>query len=41
MVISDGVGDELFEFKQNDKSVPVFNHISTEMFHSNVQDPDI
>lgn len=41
MVTSDGIGIELFEFKQNDKEKPVFNHIPTGMFHFSIQDPDI
>lgn len=41
MVTSDGIGIELFEFKQNDKVTPPFNHIPTGLFHFCVQDPDI
>jgi len=41
MVTSDGIGIELFEFKQNNAERPVFNHIQTGMFHFSVQDPDI
>lgn len=41
MVTSDGIGIELFEFKQNEKVAPTFNHIPTGLFHFCVQDPDI
>lgn len=41
MVTSDGIGIELFEFKQNTKERPVFNHIPTGLFHFSVQDPDL
>jgi lactoylglutathione lyase family protein len=41
MVTSDGIGIELFQFKQNDYEKPVFNHVPTGMFHFSVQDPDI
>lgn len=41
MVTSDGIGIELFEFKQNTKERPVFNHVPTGLFHFSVQDPDL
>jgi lactoylglutathione lyase family protein len=41
MVTSDGIGIELFEFKQNDKVKPTFEFAPTGMFHFSVQDPDI
>lgn len=41
LVTSDGIGIELFEFKQNQGNRPVFNHIPTGMFHFSVQDPDL
>lgn len=41
MVTSDGIGIELFEFKQNEKNPPVFNPFPTGLFHFCVQDPDI
>lgn len=41
MVTSDGIGIELFQFKQNEAVRPVFNHVPTGMFHFSVQDPDI
>ncbi len=41
MVTSDGVGIELFEFKQNTGERSVFNHIPSGLFHFSVQDPDL
>lgn len=41
MVTSDGIGIELFEFKQNDGKKPVFNPYTTGLFHFCVQDPDV
>lgn len=41
MVTSDGIGIELFEFKQNDREKQHFNFRNTGMFHFSVQDPDI
>ncbi|MBZ4684073.1 MAG: hypothetical protein PWP46_2219 [Fusobacteriaceae bacterium] len=41
LVTSDGIGIELFEFKQNNKEKPIFNHVPTGLFHFCVQDPDI
>ncbi len=41
MVTSDGIGIELFEFKQNTEERPVFNHVPTGLFHFSVQDPDL
>ncbi len=41
MVTSDGIGIELFEFKQNDNTKQEFKYAPTGMFHFSVQDPDI
>lgn len=41
MVTSDGIGIELFQFKQNEAIRPEFNHVPTGMFHFSVQDPDL
>lgn len=37
----DGIGIELFEFKQNDKLHHTFNPYQTGIFHFSVQDPNI
>lgn len=37
----DGIGIELFEFKQNDKLRHTFNPYQTGIFHFSVQDPNI
>ena len=41
MVTSDGIGIELFEFRQNTKEKPVFDHVTSGLFHFSVQDPDL
>lgn len=41
MVTSNGIGVEMFEFKQNEGERPVFNHVKTGLFHFSIQDPDI
>ncbi len=41
MVTSDGIGIEMFEFKQNDKEKQPFKYHNTGMFHFCVQDPDL
>lgn len=41
MVTSDGIGIEMFEFKQNDKEKANFVYQNTGLFHFAIQDPDI
>lgn len=41
LVTSDGIGIEMFEFKQNDGKNAVFNHVPTGLFHFSIQDPDV
>ncbi|MFA9397360.1 MAG: lactoylglutathione lyase family protein [Clostridiaceae bacterium] len=41
MVTSDGIGVEMFEFKNNEKSSDEFKYWKTGLFHFSVQDPDV